>query len=298
MARKNQVGIKYFSFDVDFFNDEKIEFTAARFGIKGEIIAIRLLCKIYRNGYFTQWDDDESALLAKRAGDGISPSLVSEVVKELVKRDFFDGDLLNRFGILTSRGIQNRYFDATKRFKSVEINSEFLLVKVDDLINVNINNDNVNINEVNDNINKQKKRKETKRKEIKGNEENSGGEPPAPSPLKNHFDFDCIVENFHQKCTKMPRVTLLTNSRKNTIKARLGESGADGVMKMIENAGLSEFLNGKNERSWVANFDWLFKPANFAKVLEGNYLNTNKANGNFKANDPRASAAEGFDEPL
>lgn len=297
MGRKNQVGIKYFSFDVDFFNDEKIEFTSARFGIKGEIIAIRLLCKIYRNGYFTHWDDDESALLAKRAGDGISPSLVSEVVKELVKRGFFDEALLNRLSILTSRGIQNRYFEATKRFKSVEVYKEFLLVDVSEMPNVHIITENVNINPENVNINQQKKRKEKKEKEIKVKEENDGGKPPTPSPKKNHFDFNSIVEHYHQKCPGMPRVTILNDSRKNTIKARLNEVGPDGVLKMIQNAGSSEFLNGKNERSWIASFDWLFKPANFAKVLEGNYINT-KSNESFKPNDPRASAVEGFDERL
>jgi hypothetical protein len=87
MARTNKVGIDYFPFDVDFFNDEKIEFVSARFGVKGEVIAIRLLCKIYRKGYYTDWNEDESTLLAKRAGDGITPSLVSEIVKELVKPD-------------------------------------------------------------------------------------------------------------------------------------------------------------------------------------------------------------------
>lgn len=127
-GRPKKQGLDYFPLDVDFFNDEKIEFVSARFGIKGEIIAIRLLCKIYRIGYYTEWNDDESTLLAKRAGDGITPSLVSEVVKELVKRGFFDETLLNRFGILTSAGIQRRYFAATSDRSSVDINSDFLLV--------------------------------------------------------------------------------------------------------------------------------------------------------------------------
>ena len=39
-------GLDYFSFDVDFFNDEKIEFVYAKFGTIGEIITIQLLCKI------------------------------------------------------------------------------------------------------------------------------------------------------------------------------------------------------------------------------------------------------------
>jgi len=171
MARTNKTGIDYFPFDVDFFNDEKIEFTSARFGIKGEIIAIRLLCKIYRNGYYTDWNEDESTLLAKRAGDGITPSLVSEIVKELVKRGFFDESLLNRFKILTSKGIQNRYFEAAKRYKTIDVFSEFLLVDVSKMDNVNINAINDDINNNNAYINQQKKRK-GKEKEIEKENEN------------------------------------------------------------------------------------------------------------------------------
>jgi len=149
MARANKVGIDYFPFDVDFFNDEKIEFTSARFGIKGEVIAIRLLCKIYRKGYFAEWNEDESTLLAKRAGDGITPSLVSEIVKELVKRGFFDKSLFDRFNILSSKGIQKRYFEITSRYKKVDVIQEYLLVSIDEKENVNINSINDDINSIN-----------------------------------------------------------------------------------------------------------------------------------------------------
>jgi len=169
MARTNKVGIDYFPLDVDFFNDEKIEFTSARFGTKGENIAIRLLCKIYRSGYYTQWNNDESALLAKRAGDGIAPALVSEVVRELVKRGFFDESLFNRFNILTSRGIQKRYFEATRRYISVDVFRDFLLVDVSKMENVNINEINVNTNTVNDDTNTQieKEKEKEKKKKVK-----------------------------------------------------------------------------------------------------------------------------------
>lgn len=36
----------------------------------------------------------------------------------------------------------------------------------------------------------------------------------------------------------------------------------------------SSFLNGKNNRNWSANFDWLIKDANMAKVLDGNYADS------------------------
>jgi hypothetical protein len=207
MARTNKTGIGYFPFDVDFFNDEKIEYTSARFGIKGEIIAIHLLCKIYRNGYYTEWNDDESTLLAKRAGEGITPSLVSEVVKELVKRRFFDESLLNRFAILTSRGIQSRYFEATKRYQSVEVFEEFLLVDVSKMINVHINSINVYINPINANINSQKKGKEI---EIEKEKENSlGASAPEQKDFSDSENFDSL-ENIPED----PSVSKVPDSNK------------------------------------------------------------------------------------
>ena len=40
---------------------------------------------------------------------------------------------------------------------------------------------------------------------------------------------------------------------------------------MFRKAENSNFLKGANNRNWSANFDWLMKDANFAKVLDGNY---------------------------
>lgn len=177
MARTNKVGIDYFPFDVDFFNDEKIEFVAARFGVKGEVVALRLLCKIYRNGYYTTWTDDECTLLAKRAGDGITPSLVSDVVNELAKRGFFDESIFSRFSVLTSRGIQNRYFEATKRYKSIEAQAEYLLVNVSKMDNVCINSIRADTNRINANTNPQRERE----KEIEN---------------KNRNKDRCEIENF------------------------------------------------------------------------------------------------------
>ena len=42
---------------------------------------------------------------------------------------------------------------------------------------------------------------------------------------------------------------------------------------MFSRAETSQFLKGKNARNWQANFDWLIKDNNFAKVLDGNYDN-------------------------
>ena len=52
MARPTKEGLDYFPLDVDVFEDEKIEAIAGEFGLKGEIAVIKLLCAIYKKGYF------------------------------------------------------------------------------------------------------------------------------------------------------------------------------------------------------------------------------------------------------
>lgn len=132
-------GLDFFPLDVDFFDDEKVQFVSARFGIKGEVCAIRLLTRIYRNGYFIKWDEDSAYLFSKVAGKEFSPCLANEIVHELVKRGFFNQSLFDSFGILTSRGIQDRFLKACIRRKDVEVDARYLLVDSSEFKNLRIN---------------------------------------------------------------------------------------------------------------------------------------------------------------
>lgn len=134
----NNTGIEYYPFNVDFFDDDKIALIEGEFGVKGSVIAIRLLCKIYREGYYYQWGDDECLLFARKSGADISPATVQEVVNGLVKRAFFDKGVFDRYNVLTSPGIQRRYFEAVKRRQKVEAQREFLLVDVSKYTNVQV----------------------------------------------------------------------------------------------------------------------------------------------------------------
>ena len=126
MARPTKKGIDYFSFDVDFFEDEKIEPISGEFGAKGEIIVIRLLCAVYRNGYFAMWTEQLKMTLANRCK--VSHELVEQVIKRLVKWNFFDENLFYSAGILTSKGIQVRYKEATRKRKLDYEKMEFWLL--------------------------------------------------------------------------------------------------------------------------------------------------------------------------
>ena len=182
-------GLDFFPLDVDFFDDEKVQFVSARFGIKGEVCAIRLLTRIYRNGYFIKWDEDSAYLFSKVAGKEFSPCLANEIVHELVKRGFFNKSLFDSFGILTSRGIQDRFLKACIRRKDVEVDARYLLVDSSEFKNlriskayssapsfrkcihdVSISEENVYIKEENVDIQAQSKVKESRAEESKEEE--------------------------------------------------------------------------------------------------------------------------------
>lgn len=160
MARPNKIGLDYFPFDVDFFEDEKIQFINARFGIKGEAIVIRIFARIYRNGYYLRFGEDEQLLFAKGVGDVSLHSCVNDVVQESVKRGLFDKGIFNKFTVLTSKGIQARYLEASERRITVDFIAEYALINVNDYKN----RVNVNIYSINDNINPQSKVKEIESK--------------------------------------------------------------------------------------------------------------------------------------
>lgn len=142
MVRPNKEGLDYFPFDVDFFSDEKIGSISGEFGIKGEITAIKLLCAIYRNGYFILWNDALKMSLL-RGLPGISLELLEQIVTRLVRWGFFEQTLFSTVSVLTSKGIQERYFKAIKRRKDSS-NYPYLLVNVDNN-KVNVSNNDINV---------------------------------------------------------------------------------------------------------------------------------------------------------
>ena len=156
-------GINYFPLNVHL--DDKFELIEAEFGLKGFAIVVKLFQKIYgQQGYYCEWTEDVALLFGKNVGLG--GDAASEIVRAAIKRGIFDSELYDKYQILTSRGIQERYFEAVSRRKEVEVRKEYLLIKVDQIYkNVRILNENVNISSKNVNISEQKKVEESKVKE-------------------------------------------------------------------------------------------------------------------------------------
>ena len=130
MARPIKQGLDYFPFDVDFFSDEKIATISGEFGIKGEIATIKLLCAVYRNGYFIEWSDMLKFKLLKEL-PGVSADLLDQIVNRLVKWGFFDKDLFDSALILTSKGIQRRYLAISTKMHRKNSITDFCLISTE-----------------------------------------------------------------------------------------------------------------------------------------------------------------------
>lgn len=72
---------------------------------------------------------------------------------------------------------------------------------------------------------------------------------------------------------QVKKIVRLNQSRMSQILARTKEYGKEAVAQVIVKTANSNFLNGDNNRGFLATFDWIFRPTNFPKIYEGNYDN-------------------------
>lgn len=238
MARPNKIGLDYFPLDVDIFEDEKISAISGEFGIKGEITVIKLLCAIYRNGYFILWNDLLKFKLLRNLS-GVSSELIESIVNRLVLWEFFDKALFDSVKVLTSRGIQRRYFEAVKRRKTDD-ELPYLLINVCN---------NTSSNDINAGKNSTKKRK--------GKEK--GNIPPIIPPLGIDPDYGDEILPMEKIKSEIPvsqsiwleQIAMLRHLTPNALNAKLDE-----FFDYLTVRGKTE-LSVKNFKNYFGN--WLDK---------------------------------------
>ncbi|MGF1998403.1 Lin1244/Lin1753 domain-containing protein [Enterococcus casseliflavus] len=188
MARPTKKGLDYFPLDVDFLSDLKIRRIIKACGKEAVHILVALLANIYRDeGYYVLWDDDLAFLVADEVGT--KEGTVEELVRKAVQVKFFDKDIFDKYSVLTSKGIQNRYILATKERKKVELEFKYLLTNEVNRSNISINGRNNSVNQGN---NQQSKVKESKEKEIK--EDATAGESASLETFQKLWLFPNVVQ--------------------------------------------------------------------------------------------------------
>jgi len=125
VARPNKEGLDYFSLDTDILNDDKIKIIKAKHGLTGFAIVILLLTKIYKDGYYYHWSEDEQYLFADDAR--VDVNTVITIVNDCINKGFFNQQLYQKYGILTSRGIQKRFLQGCTRRKKLILIREYFI---------------------------------------------------------------------------------------------------------------------------------------------------------------------------
>lgn len=184
-GRPNKVGLDYF--ELDCLLDDKVKLIQAEFGLKGFAVVVKLYQKIYgSNGYYCEWNEDVLFLFLVENGlSGDSKNLINEIVMACIRRGIFSEKLFNKFGILTSSGVQKRYLNATSKRENVELKKEYLLISVGkNRNNVVINSINDSRNSINDIKNEQSKVEKSK---VENNNVHSR-EVHDTEPLEDFFE--------------------------------------------------------------------------------------------------------------
>ena len=198
MPRPQKDGLDYFPLDTDMdLKDDKIQLLEAKHGIIGFGVLIKLLMKIYSEGYFYTWGEKESLLHAKRVNVDINK--VNEIVLDSVKWGMFDSKIFEKYKVLTSNGIQKRFWEVAKRRIEISIIKQYWVFNVDEiLVSANINLINVDGG--------------TQRKEKKRIEENSKEKNALETAVDDFIEFrkkirapmtDRAIQLFHTQLDKL-----------------------------------------------------------------------------------------------
>ena len=122
-------GINYFPIGVNFMEENAMEVIEAKYGIKGSAIVLKLLCKIYKEGYYIRWDEEQCLIFANKAGREVQAEEVKGIIEILFIKGILDENSYREDGILTSESIQKVWMEATKRRKRELSELPYLMVK-------------------------------------------------------------------------------------------------------------------------------------------------------------------------
>jgi len=119
------------------------------------------------------------------------------------------------------------------------------------------------------------------------------GEPEPPIKKLPECDHKAVIELYHQNLPTMRRVEVWNETRAGYLRQRWREVAAELAQEktieagdvlnwwaeFFQSVGKSRFLTGrvncKDGRAFVADLEWLIKPSNFAKIVEGKYHGNN-----------------------
>lgn len=308
----------YFQHDYNARNDPKLQALMIKYGLAGIGAFWCIVEMLYEQDGTLPITSISSIAYTLHVDEEMLKNIVCKMdLFECNKKFFWSRSVRRRLGIINEISDIRRKA-AERRWKSNKKNDAKAMQK-QCKCNANAQNDNANAMQTECKSNAIKE-KEIKEKEIKeGYKEGSSlrSEPLSTEAVdadtagekievfkseeEKYLDDFCkkVADYFNKKMQgkEITKIRQLTSARKASIKARLKESSETEVFAAIDKTSESDFLNGCGNREFKASFDWLFRPRNYIKVLEGNYDNNrkNKASADSRNQFDPYSKRRGFD---
>jgi len=195
MARPRKKSIDYFPLDC-ILNDS-VKYIEAKHGLTGFAVLVKLWSKIYASeGYYCNWNDKVKYLFCKE--HNVEVELIDKILVTCFSEELLNPDIFEKYGVLTSGGIQKRYFKIIKESKRTnrEIEPNFCLLGVFSVkigVNSGVNPDKNGITPVET---PQRKVKESKLNKSKGKKE---ANPPIENLEKIDLDDTEEKESINQE---------------------------------------------------------------------------------------------------
>ncbi len=244
MARMPKIGLDFFGLDVNFLSHIKVRRIVRACGLKSVPVLIQLLSNIYKyKGYYIEWNEDECFAIADDIG--IAERAVQEIVNKSLQVGLFNSEMFNNYGILTSERIQDQYFTAVSKRKSVDYDARFALISLKNVKNAI----NVDINRIDSVMNTQSKVKESKvNKSSKNIVEKSRPHTETTSKEGEQTNATCqeIIDYLNEKAQTRYRAT--TAKTRALIHARLSEGFVVGDFKTVIDKKCAEWQGTEWEK--------------------------------------------------
>lgn len=118
--------------DTDIYNNKKIVRMETKFGHLGFSFAVKMLCRVFSDSYFLAIDDDEISVICRKILY-VTLDEFDEMLAFSLDINLFDKKKYETYRILTSAGIQKKYFDIGKdsRWRHLHVVKEYISKKID-----------------------------------------------------------------------------------------------------------------------------------------------------------------------
>lgn len=185
---RNRKGLSYFPFDIDFFQDLKIRKLIRCQGGKAVTVYALLLCFIYKSGYYIRWDEELPFAISEQTG--YDEAYIREVIKSCVTLGLFSRELFDGEGVLTSRGIQERYAEICELSRRVYVIEQFNLIS-EQKGGVSVQKKDISAQKTDINVQKtaisatKRKVNKTKKENISDDMSKKAADAPFPTPTEN-----------------------------------------------------------------------------------------------------------------